>query len=160
MEKGRELPPAPLQSALSGLLDDLHRAVVVAMGAVGVMQVPVDQVVDMVAVRHRLVTAARAMLVVLVVASADMVGRAGAGIVGAHLDRVLVNVIAVRVMQMAVVQVVEVIAVLDGGMAAGRAMLMRMVAVNLVVVAGHDIHPFVKKLSVSRPHGRWHCGRA
>ena len=74
------------------------------------------------------------MLVVLVMAGADMVGRAGPRIVGAHLDRVLVDVIAVRVMEMAVVQIVDVITMLDRSMAAGWAMLVRMVGVNLMVV--------------------------
>ena len=134
---------------LRGLLDDLHGPVIVAMGAVGVMQVPVDQIVYMVAVRHRFVAAARAVLVFLVMAGTGMVGRAAPRIVGAHLDLVLVDVIAVRVMEMAIVQVVEVIAVLDRGMAAGRTMRVRMVGMDLVVVAGHDIHPFLKNQCLS-----------
>ena len=145
-EKGREFPPAPFRRPrYAALRGDLHRTMIVAMIAVGVMQMPVDQIVDMVAVRHRLVATARAMLMVLVVSATGMVGRAGSWIVGAHLDRVLVDVIAVRVMEMTVVQIVEVIAVLDGGMAAGRPVLVGMVSVDLVVVRGHDIHPFVEE---------------
>ena len=48
----------------------LHLAVVVAVVAVRVVQVAVHQVIDVVAVRHRLVAAARAVAVALVVLAA------------------------------------------------------------------------------------------
>src|SRR5262249_17598220 len=54
-------------------LDDINLAVIVAVIAVRVVQVPVNEVINVVAVRHRLVTAARAMPVVLVVLSAVVV---------------------------------------------------------------------------------------
>ena len=109
------------------------------------MQMPIDEIVDMVAVRHRFVATPRPMPMALVVTAAGMVRRAQSGIAVAHIDRVLVDVIAMRVMKMAIVQVVEVIPVLDRGVATGRPVLMRMVGVDLVVVRGHDIHPFVKE---------------
>lgn len=107
---------------------------VVAMVAVRMMQVAVDKEVDMVAVRHGLVAAARPVPVALIVTGADVIGRAGAGIAGAHLEDMLVDMAAVRVMEMAVVQIVDVITMLDRSMAAGWAMLVRVVGVNLMVV--------------------------
>jgi hypothetical protein len=54
--------------------------VVVAVVAVGVMQVAIDQIVDVVAVRNRLMAAARAVHVAGLVTGAAMVGRAAVGI--------------------------------------------------------------------------------
>ena len=108
------------------------------MAAVGVMQVPTDEIVDMVSVRHGLVAAARPVPVALVVSRAGVVGGTGAGVAVVHLEDMLIDVVAMRVMEMTVVQVVDVIPVLDRGMAAGRAVLVRMVRVDLVVVRSHD----------------------
>ncbi len=137
--KRAEVASRPLRSpppwTVSGTrAADLHRAMVVAMVAVRMMQVAVDKEVDMVAVRHGLVAAARPVPVALIVTGADVIGRAGAGIAGAHLEDMLVDMAAVRVMEMAVVQIVDVITMLDRSMAAGWAMLVRVVGVNLVVV--------------------------
>lgn len=128
-----------------GAMGDLHGAVVVAVIPVRVMEMSVDQIVDMVAVRYGFVSAAGTVPVVLVVSAAGVIGRAAAGIAIAHLDGVLVDVIAVGVMEMAVVQVVDVVTVPDRGMAARRAMLVRVVGVNLVIVRGHGIHPFLEE---------------
>jgi hypothetical protein len=54
--------------------------VIVAVVAVGVVQVPVDEVVDMVAVWHRLMPTTGAVLVAGLVAVAMMVGSAAIGI--------------------------------------------------------------------------------
>jgi hypothetical protein len=56
---------------------NLDLAVVVAVVAVRVVQVAVHQVIDVVAVRHGLVAAARAVLVALVVLAAGVLRRAG-----------------------------------------------------------------------------------
>jgi hypothetical protein len=77
--------------------------VVVAVVFVRVVQVPVDQVVDVVAVRDRLVTAA---LSVGVGRIAARVGRVAVRMVGVDLEHMLVDVVVVRVVQVAVVQVV------------------------------------------------------
>jgi hypothetical protein len=77
--------------------------VIVAVVAVGVMQVPVDQVVDVVAMRHRLVTAVRAVDVVGVVALTLVVGCALRRIVVVDVEAVLVDVVLVWVVQVAIV---------------------------------------------------------
>lgn len=46
---------------MSGGSGELNGAVIVAVVAVGVVQVTIDEVVDVVAVRHRLMTAAGAV---------------------------------------------------------------------------------------------------
>jgi hypothetical protein len=94
--------------------------VVVAVIAVRVVQPAVDEVIDMVAVRHLFVAA----LLVLALA-----GDRGARrrVDGADGDDVFVVVAVVRVVQVAVVQVIDVPVVLDARVSA-------VVAVNVLVV--------------------------
>ena len=116
----------------TGSADDFHRPVVVAVVAVLVVQAAVDDVVDMVTVRHGFVAAACAVDVAA--AGGDGVAAVGVGIV--YFEDVLVVVAVVFVVQVAVVQVVDVIAVADGGVAAARAVDMVVVFVGLTVAHG------------------------
>jgi exodeoxyribonuclease V alpha subunit len=95
-----------------------YRAVVIAVTAVRVVQMPVHQVVDVIAVRDRLMAAARTVLVVTGMAAAVM-GRSALGRVGCgDAQAMLLNPLGAHVVQVAVVQVVDVPVVPDGGMAA------------------------------------------
>lgn len=105
---------------------------VVAMACVRVMEVPVDEIVDVIAMRDGFMTAASAMPVSGVVAGAGVARRAGSRIGAAHFDHVLIDMIAVRLMQVAVVKIVYVIAVLDGDMATARSVNMRVALMDLV----------------------------
>jgi hypothetical protein len=109
------------------------------MAAMGMMQVALDQVIDMVAVRHGLMAAARTVFVASLMAAAIMVRGAGVGIVGGHVDHMLVEMVAVRVMQVAVVEIVHVIAVPDRGVAATWSVLVRVVVMDLVLAVGHGL---------------------
>jgi hypothetical protein len=91
---------------------------IIAVIPVGMMQVSVDQIVDVIAVRHRLVPASRTVHVPAVVPAAPVLRRAPVRIGGRYLDRVLVHVILVHMVEMAVVEIVDVIAVADSGMPA------------------------------------------
>lgn len=102
------------------------------MAAMRVMEMPANQIVDMIAVRNSFVAAARAVLVSGIVPRTGVIGRAGRGIGRAHFDGVLIDMIAMRLMQVAVVQVVHMIAVLDGHMAAARPVDVGMAFVDLV----------------------------
>src|SRR5262245_4013783 len=99
------------------------------MPAVRVVQVPVDEVVDVVAVRHALVAAARPMLVRGVVPVAAVPRRAGVGVRAPDGEAVLVDLVAAYVMQVPVVQVVAVALVFDARMAATCAVGMAVVVV-------------------------------
>lgn len=108
---------------------------VVAVVLVDVVQPPVDQEVRVVAMRHRLVPAPGAV---------DMAGLVAAGrhgvtirMLGVDLDDVLVDMAVVRMMQMTVVQIVDVITVPDRGMPAARAVNVVMPIVDLMVVMRH-----------------------
>ena len=79
------------------------------MVAVGMMQTAVDQIVRVVAMRHGLMAAPRCMLVISAVCSCC----AGRGIFAVYGNDVFVHMVAVHVMQMAVVQVVDMITMAD-----------------------------------------------
>jgi hypothetical protein len=103
--------------------------VIVAVIPVGMMQMPVDQIVDVVAVRHGLMPASGTVHVRAVMPSAPVPGCTAVGIGRRHLDAVLVDVVAVHMMQMAVVQIVDVIAVANGRVPARPAVLVRVIDV-------------------------------
>lgn len=114
---------------------------VIAVIAVGMVQVAVDEVVDMIAVGHRFVAATGAMHMIGIVAGAGMIGGAVGGVGRAHLDHVLIDVIAVGMVQVSVVQVVDVIAVPNGGVPAAGAVLVGMVD---MFIAAHGSAPSVQ----------------
>jgi hypothetical protein len=112
--------------------------VIVAVAAVRMVQVAVDEVIHVVAVRHGLVAAARAMLVVGSVGLAVVLRSACVGILRAYPDRVLVVVALVGVMKVAVVQIVDVTVVLDSGVSAAGTVDMLMGLMDFVF--GHDVY--------------------
>ena len=111
---------------------------VVAMVAVRVVQVAVDQVVDVVTVRDGFVAATGAMDVAGLVAAAFVLGRAAVGVGGRDGDHVLVDVVAMRMVQVAVVQVVDMTVMPDGRVAAAGAMGVVMVGVMGQLAFAHD----------------------
>lgn len=112
---------------------------IVAVVAVGVVQAAVHQVVNVIAVWHGLVAAVGPVRVSLSVFLLREVGRTVCRVGGADFEDVLVNVPLVMVMKMAVVEIINVAVVLDGGVAAIGAVLMRVVFVDDMV--GHRDTP-------------------
>jgi hypothetical protein len=104
--------------------------VVVAVVAVRVVQVPVHQVVDVVAVGGCCVAAAGAMLVGFLVTAAVMAWSASGRVRRVDCQGMFLDLAAVLVVQVAVVQVIDVAIMQDGGVPAVRAVL---VGVALVV---------------------------
>jgi hypothetical protein len=102
--------------------------VIVAVVAVRVVQAAVDQVIDVVAVRHLLVAA-----ILVLARTADR--RTDGGVGAAHFHDVLVVMVAVRVVQVAIVQVIDVAIVVDARVTA-------VFIVNMLVVGmdfmGHE----------------------
>jgi hypothetical protein len=93
------------------------------------VQVAVDEIVDVIAVGHRLVSAAGPVNVFRVVCGAGMALCAAIGICRSDFEDVAVVVIAVRMEQIAVTQVVRVARVFDGGVAAFGAVMVIVVVV-------------------------------
>ena len=140
---GRRIPPTNItfQSGISIARScEVNRAVVVAVIAVRMVQVAVDEIVDVISMRHRFMAAPTSVNVARVVAAAAR--RALVRIFGAHFELMLVYMIAVRMMQMTVMQIINVIVVLDRSMSTVRAMLMVVVSVMWFVAGAHVDAPW------------------
>ena len=102
---------------------------IVAVVAVRVVEMPLDQIVDVVAMRNRLMAALGA--------ATAMLRSAGARIAGAHGDDVLVDVIAMHTVQMPVVQIVDMGVMLNRGVPATGAVFVGMVRVPGLAARAH-----------------------
>lgn len=107
------------------------------MIAVLVMQMPAHQIIDMIPVRNRGMTAVLSMPVLVVVRSAAVSRRAAIRILRTHADAMLVDVIAVHMMQMPVVQIIHMPVVPNRGVPALLAVDMRVMFVNQMLLR-HD----------------------
>ena len=88
---------------------------VVAVITVRMMQPAIDQIIDVIGVRDRLMTTAGTMNMVCFVAGMPEFWRTAIWVLSAHLNRVLLDDVAVLMVQMTVVKVVDMVAVLDRG---------------------------------------------
>jgi hypothetical protein len=108
--------------------------VIVAVPLVRVMQVPIDEIVDVVAMRYGFMPTALAVNMGRVMAAAAPI-RAPVGIRRANRNGVLIYMIRVRVVQMAVVQVIDMPIMTDRSMTATWSVHVGMVAMR--GVRGH-----------------------
>ncbi|KVQ28105.1 hypothetical protein WL99_28570 [Burkholderia cepacia] len=108
---------------------------VITVVAVRVMKAAVDQIIDMIAMRYGLVPATRTMHMPRLMVTA--VRRTFVRIFRADLDLVFVDMIAVRVVQVAIMEIVYVVTMLDCGVTAVRAMLVVMVSMMGFVAGAH-----------------------
>ncbi len=106
---------------------------IVAVIAVRVVQVPADEIVGVVAMGNRLVSATRAVRVPFIVPATAVRGRALGRIRGIDGEAALVDMVAMNMVQMPVVQVVAVVAMANALMATAGLMDMLMCFVRLVV---------------------------
>lgn len=104
------------------------------MVAVRMMQVAVNEIIGVVSVRHGLVAAARPVDVIGSMFAAIMRRRAVIGVLCVDGKNVLVDMAVVRMVKVAVVQIIGMAFVLDSDMAAVCAMLMGMALMNYVFV--------------------------
>ena len=126
---------------------------VVAVIAVRMVQAGVDEIFDVVPVRHGFVTACRSVDVSRIMAATAVTRCALVGIFRIDRECMLVCMIAVRMMQMTVVQIVDVIVVLDCRMPTVRAVLMVVVGVMRFVAGGAhaDAPCFKRRFQRERP---------
>ena len=94
----------------------------------------------MLAVGHRLVPAVRPVLVLCLVTAVVVAARAVCGIAAADFQNVFLDLISIarRVVQVAIMEVVHVPIVLNGGVAAARAVFVIVVGVRGRKVRLHD----------------------
>jgi len=112
-------------------------AVVVAVVTVWKVQVAVDQIIDMVAVRDHVVAAVGAVDVAGVVTCTAMLGSAGGRVGVGDGNDVFVNMVAVREVQVTIMQIINVIIVMDGSMAAVGTVLMGVCGMLGMDASGH-----------------------
>ena len=91
---------------------------IVAMAAMGVVEMPLDEVVGVIAMRNRGMAATGRVDVAGCVTLARVVRGTAGRVRRIDRDRAFVDVVAVYRVQVAVVDIVDVTAVLDGEMAA------------------------------------------
>ncbi|EWH01424.1 hypothetical protein Q427_14160 [Halomonas sp. BC04] len=104
---------------------------VVAVIPMGMVQMAIHQVVDMVAVGHRLMAAPGTVDMVWVMPLALVARRAAIRVGVTDLDHMLVDMILMGMMQMPIVKVVDMAVVFDSRVAAARAVLVIMLGMNL-----------------------------
>jgi hypothetical protein len=111
---------------------------VVTMITMGMVQPSIHEVVDMVPMRHGFVSAGRAVLV-----RADCLPRALHRIGRVDWDGMLINVILVRVMQMAIVKIIDMIIVPDCRMPTVGTVHVAMVDMMLLGAGRHSLFSFL-----------------
>jgi hypothetical protein len=104
---------------------------IVAVVTMRVVQMVGHQVIHMVAVRHLGMATVRTMHMRFRVPSAGVLRRAGGGVGGGHGQNMLVHMVAVDVVQVAVMQVIDVSLMLDTHVATTRTMLVAVSGMNL-----------------------------
>ena len=109
---------------------------VVAVVTMGMVEAALDEVVDVIAVLHRLVSAARTVVVSILVGADTCGSGAAIRVVRSHLKGVFLDrPVGILMMEVTVVQEIEVVAVANRGVAAALAVL---VVVIFVEMGAHD----------------------
>src|SRR4029077_4891300 len=132
-----EMPPRERSSTSGGR----QWTMVVAVVAVRVMRVAADAVLNVVAVRHRLVAGAGAAPRLM--PAATMVGGAHLGVLARHLDHVLIDMAFVRVVEVTLMQIIDVAPVTDGGVTTTRPVLVSMVGMGRCGAGRHGVISFL-----------------
>jgi hypothetical protein len=81
------------------------------------------------------------MHMALVVGTATVLGRAPVGVRRRHLDFVLIDMVAMHVVQMPIVQEIDMVLVANGRMAASGTMNVCMIAMLRIAASGHALSP-------------------
>ena len=110
---------------------------IVAVIAMWMMQMSVDEIVDVIAMRDLLVPASRSVHVGRVVSGARVLRGATVGVGRGKLNHMLIDVITMHVMKVSVVQIVDMIIVANRGMATVHAMYVWVICMLRIVADCH-----------------------
>jgi hypothetical protein len=116
-----------------GMSAERYRSVVIAMAIMWVMQPSVHKVIDVITVRHLLVSTARTMRV-----WAPGLGRAAHGVGIANLNKMFVDMIFMHVMQMTIVQIIDMIVMAYSRVPTVGTMLMCVTRMMPLGAGGHE----------------------
>jgi hypothetical protein len=110
----------------------VHRSMIIAVPAMWMMQMAVDQVVGMIAVRDRLMSAARAVNMCLIVPACRIGSGTTVGIRSAYRKGVFIdNIVAHHMVQATVVKIIDMAVMQDGYMTASGTVHMSVIRVLL-----------------------------
>jgi hypothetical protein len=116
-------------------------SMIVAMAVVRMVEVPFDEVVRVIAVRDRFMTAVGPMNVAAFMRAAIVLGGAAVRILFVHIQHVFIGMIPVHVVQMPVMEIIGVIVVNDRHMTAIGTM--HMVVTGVFFTFAHKTLSFV-----------------
>jgi len=116
---------------------------VVTMRAMGEVQMAGDQIINMVSVRHRLMSAVRAMAMFGLMPFAAMGGGASRRVLRGDTEPMFIDMVAVRMMKMSVMEIIDMTVMEDGQMPTVRSVLMGVMLMDGVVA--HRRTPFVRR---------------
>lgn len=120
---------------------NIDRTVIVAMAVMRMMQPAIYEIAGVVAMRDCLMTATGTVHMVRIMAKVMRTDRCAARwVFGRNFDYVFFNTVSVLVMQVAVVEIIDMITVPNGGVAATGPVNMTVVRV-VPVVACHQFSP-------------------
>lgn len=114
----------------------------ITVSLMGIVEMPVYQVANMISVGHRFMATARSVDVVVAMCIALVAPGTSTGILLAHFQLMLVVMAFMGMMEVPVVKVIDVVLVLNGGMSAIGAMFM---VVILVFFTAHRYFLLVRK---------------
>lgn len=114
---------------------------VIAMRAMGEVQMAGDQIIDMVSVRHGLMSAVRAMAMSGLMPLAAVGRRASSGVLHGDTEPMFIDMVTMRVMKVSVMEIIGVVVMGDSRMPAVRSVLMGVMLMDGVVA--HRRTPFV-----------------
>ena len=114
---------------------------VITMRAMSEMQVARDEVIDMVTVRHGLMTAVGAVSMPGLMPLATMGGRASSRVLRGDTEPMFIDMVAMRMMKMSVMEIIGVTVMGDSRMPAVRSVLMTVMLMDGMVA--HRRTPFV-----------------
>ena len=118
--------------------NDLERSMIVAMIAVRVMQATLDEIINVIAMRHGGVAALWTMDMRGFVAPVAVFRRAAVRVAVARLDHMLNDAVAAWMMQMAVVKIVNMVAVLYGEVSTAWTMMMWVFGGREMAMRAHE----------------------
>ena len=106
---------------------------IIAMSIVGIVQMAINEIAHVVTMGNRFMPTARSMDMVSIMSTTVMALGAGIGVHISYLDDMLIHMIAMGMVKMPIVEIVNVITVLDGGMTTVWAMGMIVILMNCAI---------------------------
>jgi hypothetical protein len=117
-----------------------HRqwTVIIAMIAMRMVQVSINQIIDVVPMWNRLMTAARPMPMRRIMSATTVLWRTSIGIRCSYFDYVFIDTPVMHMMQMAVVEIIDVALMSNRDMTAAWTVDVRTIRVSALIGGWHD----------------------